>query len=79
MIYLELCVFLVSRMDHHTSGPCEWRGDTFVDQFVVLSCTAVVPMATKIRPWRILKTAAASGPGTPFAQVAKLHAAEPTP
>ena len=66
-------------MDHHTLSPCEWRGDTPLDQFVVLSCTAAVPMATKIRPLRILKIGAASGPGTPFAQVAKLHAAEPTP
>ena len=65
MIYSELCLLLVSRMDYHTPGPCEWRGDTPLDQFVLLSCTAVV--------------AAAPGPGTPFAQVAKLHTAEPTP
>ena len=57
-------------MDYHTSGPCEWRGDTPVDPFVLLSCTAVVP-----GPWRLVKIAA----GTPFVEVAKLHAAEPTP
>ena len=52
-------------MDYHTSGPCEHRGDTPLDQSVLLSCTAVV--------------AAAPGPGTPLAQVAKLPTAEPTP
>ena len=66
-------------MDYDTSGPCEWRGDTPLDQSVLLSGTAVVPMGAKIGPWRILMIAAASGPGTPFAQVAILHAAEPTP
>ena len=65
-------------MDYHTSGPCERRGDTPLDQYVLLSCTAVVPLGTKIAPWRLVKIAAASGPGTPFAQVAKLHAAEST-
>ena len=79
MIYSELCIFLVSQIDYHTSGPCEWRGDTPLDQSVLLSCTAVVPMGAKIGPWRLVKVAAASGPGTPFAQVAILHAAEPTP
>ena len=62
-------------MDYHTSGPCEWRGDTPLDQSVLLSCTAVVPIGTKIGPRRSVKIAA----GTPFAQVAKLHTAEPTP
>ena len=78
-IYSELCLFLVSRMDYYTSGPCEWRGDTPLDQSVLSSCTFVVSRVSKIVPWRILKSAAASGPGTPFAQVAKLHTAEPTP
>ena len=77
MIYSELCLFQVSLMDYHTSGPCEWRGDTPPEQSVFLSCTAVISMGTKIGPWRLLTIAAA--PGTPFAQVAKLHAAEPTP
>ena len=62
-------------MDYHTSGPCEWRGDTSLDQSVLLSCTAVVPFGIKIEPLRLVKIAA----GTPFAQVAKLHPAEPTP
>ena len=66
-------------MDYHTSSPCERRGDTPLDQSVLLSCTAVVPMGAKIGPWRSVKIAAASGPGTPFAQVAKLHTAEPIP
>ena len=79
MICSELCLFLVLQMDYHTLGPCEWKGDTPLDQFVLSSCTFVIPMATKIGPWRLLKIAAASEPGTPFAQVAKLHAAEPTP
>ena len=79
MIHSELCFLLFSRMDYYTSGPCEWRGGTPLDQSVVLSCTCVVPMGAKIGPWRILKIAAASGPGTHFAQVAKLDAAEPAP
>ena len=79
MIYSELCLFLVSRMDYHTLSPYEWRGDTPLDQSELLSCTDVVPMATKIGAWKLLKIPAASGPGTPFAQVAKLHATEPMP
>ena len=66
-------------MDYHTSGPCEHRADTPLDQSVLLSCTAVVPLRTKIAPWKLVKITAASGPGTPCAQVAKLHTAEPTP
>ena len=63
-------------MDYHnTSGPCERRGDTSLDQFVLLSCTAVVSFGTKIEPWRLVKIA----DGTSFAKVAKLHTAEPTP
>ena len=66
-------------MDYHILGPCEWRGDTTLDQFVLSSCTFVVHVESQIGPWRLLKSAAASEPGTPFAPVSKFHEAEPTP